>query len=92
MNLVYENGMTMPLVDYALSVPDGTVTTQGGRYPVQITYTVERVTYQAAFYYNVAEEFALPDTGDEGMYGMLALIALISLMGMIILARRRADA
>lgn len=91
-NLVYENGMTIPLEEYTLSVPNGTAVVQGGRYPVQITYTVERVTYQTAFYYNVAEEFALPDTGDEGMYGMMALVALVSLAGMTFLVRRRTNA
>ncbi len=90
-NMVYENGMTLPLEEFALSVPDGTAVVQGGRYPVQITYTDGRVTYQAAFYYNVAEEFALPDTGDEGIYGMMALAAFMSLMGMTILVRRRTN-
>lgn len=89
--LVYENGLTLPLEEFALSVPEGTVVHEGGRFPVQVTYTVGQVTYQTVFYYTVAGEDVSPDTGDDGVNSLMMLAAMMSLAGMVVLARRRTE-
>ena len=90
-NLVYDNGLVFPLEEYALSVPEGTIASEGGRFPVQVTYAVGQVTYQTVFYYTVAAEDVSPDTGDHAMPGFMFLAAMMSLAGMAVIIRRRVN-